>query len=162
MADEIHLIDESGQSHGLTSRDQALFLAQEKEVDLVLINEKANPPIAKLMDYGKFIYNQEKQIAKQKAKTKDIEIKEIRFGMKISDHDLSVKINKAKKFFDLGDKVKVTVQLRGREMMFRDKVNQIIERFKNESGGTYEKPIERLGNRFFAILTKGKNETKNS
>lgn len=146
---------------GLVSRDQALYLAYEKEYDLVLINEKTNPPIAKLMDYGKYIYNQTKQIAKQRAKAKDIEIKEIRLSIKISEHDLDVKINQAKKFLDRGDKVKVTVQLKGREMMFRDKVNPLIEKVKKEIGAVSEKAPERMGSRFFVTLTKAKNESKN-
>lgn len=137
---------------GLVSRDQALYLAYEKGFDLVLINEMANPPIAKLMDYGKYQYMQGKQAAKQKAKAKEIEIKEIRLSIKISEHDLEVKIAQAKRFLDDGDKVKIAVQLKGREMMFANKVSALIERFKNETSGTYEKPIERMGTRFFATI----------
>lgn len=155
------LIDENGQMQGQVSRDQALYLAYEKEYDLVLINEKVNPPIAKLMDYGKFLYSQTKQVAKQRAKAKDSEIKEIRLGIKISEHDLEVKINKAKKFLSSGDKVKVNIQLKGREMMFRDKVQPLIERIKNETGAVFEKTTDKMGNRFFATLKKASNETKN-
>jgi translation initiation factor IF-3 len=156
------LIDEEGQQQGLVSRDQALYLAIEKEFDLVLINERANPPIAKLMDYGKYLYNQGKQVAKQRAKTKDIEIKEIRLSIKISEHDLDVKINQAKRFLDAGDKVKISVQLKGREMMFREKVPKLIDRIKTETNGILEKPIDKMGSRFFAILGRAKNENQNS
>lgn len=113
------------------------------------------------MDYGKYIYSQTKQVAKQRARAKETELKEIRFGMKISEHDLNVKINKAKEFLERGDKVKITVQLRGREMMFRDKVNDIIEKVKAQLNANYEKPVERLGTRFSAILTKGKDGQSN-
>lgn len=146
---------------GLVSRDQALYLAYDKGFDLVLINEKTNPPIAKLMDYGKYLYNQTKQVAKQRARTKDVEIKEIRLGIKISEHDLQVKINQAKRFLADGDKVKITVQLRGREMMFSESVSALIKRIKDESGANFEKDIERMGTRFFATLKKANNEIKN-
>jgi translation initiation factor IF-3 len=160
-AEKMNLIDEQGQMQGLVSRDQALYLAYEKETDLVLINESINPPIAKLMDYGKYIYNQTKQISKQRAKAHDVELKEVRLGIKISEHDLQVKIAQTKKFLEKGDKVKVTVQLKGREMMFRDKVEPLISRFKNEANADYEKSFEKMGNRFFVTLTKAKNESKN-
>lgn len=156
------LINEEGRQQGLASRDQALFLAYEKGFDLVMLNEKSNPPIAKLMDYGKYVYSQEKQISKQKAKVKDVELKEIRMGIKISEHDMNVKINQAKKFLEIGDKVKLTIQLRGREMMFRDKVQPLLNKIISEAGGVLEKPTERLGTRFSVIITKAKNESKNS
>ena len=113
------------------------------------------------MDYGKYIYNQTKQISKQKAKSHGPELKEIRFGIKIDQHDLDFKIRLVKKFLERGDKVKVSVQLRGREMMFQDRVRNLIEKIKNDAGGTFEKPIERLGPRFFATITKAKDEIKN-
>ncbi len=146
---------------GLVSRDQALYLADQKDYDLVLINEKISPPIAKLMDYGKYLYGQEKQVAKQRAKARDVEIKEIRLGIKISEHDLGIKINRAKKFLWQGHKVKISIQLKGREMMFRNKIDPLINRFKEEVGGSFEKPIERMGTRFFTTITRAKNESKN-
>lgn len=160
--DEMLLIDEEGRSQGKVSRDQALYLAFENELDLVLINENAHPPIARLMDYGKYIYTQTKQESKQKAKTHGSELKEVRFGLKIDEHDLDVKINKIKKFFDQGDRVKVCIQLRGREMMFRDRVSALMERVRLATGGTLEKPIDKMGTRFFATLVKSKNEIQNS
>lgn len=142
---------------GEVSYDQARYLAFEKELDLVLINEGNRPPIAKLMDYGKYLYSQEKQISKQKASAHGGELKEVRFGIKIGEHDLQVKIEKIKKFLEHGDKVKITVILRGREMMFRDKVNGLMSKIKNETNATFEKNTEKMGNRFFATLTKGKS-----
>ena len=159
-ADEMLLIDEEGRSQGKVSRDQALYLAFEKELDLVLINENAHPPIARLMDYGKYIYNQTKQESKQKANTHSSELKEVRLGIKIDEHDLNVKINRIKKFFEHGDHVKVSIQLRGREMMFRDRVNALMERVRVAAGANYEKPIDKLGTRFFATLVRSKNENQ--
>lgn len=156
-ADPIMLIDDEGRSEGQVSLDQARLLAYEKTLDLVLINENGNPPVAKLMDYGKYIYNQTKMLNKQKAKSHNSELKEVRFGIKIGDHDLEVKINKIKQFLEKGDKVKITIQLRGREMMFRDRMATLMEKIKTETGGTFDKPIEKMGNRFFATLSKGTN-----
>ena len=167
-ADPVILINEEGISEGEVSLDQALYLASENNLDLVLINEKANPPICKLMDYGKYIYSQTKQISKQKAKSRGPELKEVRFGIKIDQHDLDFKTKQVKKFLERGDKVKVSVQLRGREMMFQDRVRYLIEKIKNDAGGIFEKPassaggpIERLGPRFFATIMKAKDEIKN-
>lgn len=133
---------------------------------MALINERINPPIGKLLDYGKYLYNQEKQLSKQKAKTHAQEIKEIRLGVKISEHDLQVKVNQTKKFFERGDKVKLTVILRGREMAFRFKVPELLERVRKEVNGTFEKQIEKMGNRFSVTMMKNnekeKSEAKNS
>jgi len=138
-----------------------MYLSFEKGLDLILINEKSNPAVCKIMDYGKYQYSQNKQLSKQKAKTHETEIKEVRFSIKIDPHDLEVKINKIKKFLSRGDKVKVSIQLKGREMMFRGKVNDLIEKVRKESNGVLEKPVEKLGSRFFATIAKGQDETKN-
>lgn len=153
-ADQILLIDEEGKPQGVVSRDQALYLAYEKGYDLVLINENQTPPIAKLMDYGKYLYSMQKQLAKQKAHAHNQELKEVRISIKIGIHDLEVKTNQMKKFLERGDKVKVTVQLKGREMMFRNKVPTFLEKIKADTNATLEKPLERLGNRFSVILVK--------
>ncbi|AKM82605.1 MAG: translation initiation factor 3 (bIF-3) [Berkelbacteria bacterium GW2011_GWE1_39_12] len=123
---------------------------------MALINDKVSPPVVKMMDYGKYIYNQTKMQNKQKAKAHGSELKEVRFGIKIDTHDLEVKINKIKQFLDKGDKVKVTIQLRGREMMFRDRMADLMEKIKTETGGVFDKPVEKMGNRFFATMSKGK------
>lgn len=138
----------------MVSRDQALYLAYEKEYDLVLLNDRSDPPLVRFMDYGKFQYMQQKQDSKQKAKSKTSELKEIRMGIKIDQHDLAVKIAKIKKFLEKGDQVKVTVILKGREMMFKDKVEGLIEKIKSESQANLEKSLEKLGNRFSVILRK--------
>lgn len=163
-ADKVLLIDEEGVQQGVVSRDQALYLSFEKGLDLVLLNEKQDPPIARIMDYGKYLYSQQKQTNKQKAKSKNSQLKEVRMGIKIGEHDLNVKVEKIKNFLSDGDKVKVTVQLRGREMMFREKVSGLLEKIRLESNAIFEKPLEALGNRFSVVLAKNKenNEVKNS
>lgn len=152
------LIDDDGKSLGKVSRDQALYLAYDKDCDLVLINPNGNPPVAKLMDYGKYIYNLTKQTAKQKAQSKIGEIKELRFSIKIDNHDLEVKTARIKKFIDRGDKAKVTIILKGREMMFQDRVNELLDKIRVGADASFEKPVERAGNRFSATLVKAKGK----
>lgn len=132
-----------------------------------MINENQNPPIARLMDYGKFLYTQQKQASKQKAQSHGPELKEVRLSVKIDTHDLEVKTNLIKKFIDRGDKVKLSIQLKGREMMFQNKVSGLLERVRADSGANFEKPLDRMGNRFSVILVKAKegkksDEIKNS
>lgn len=113
------------------------------------------------MDYGKYRYAQEKQESKQKSKSKGPEIKEIRLSLKISSHDLDFKTRQAERFLNEGDKVKVTVKLIGREMMYREKAREMIENFRQNTKTEYESPMERLGNQFSAVLVGKKYEAKN-
>lgn len=156
IALEVLLIDEEGKALGKVSRDQALYLAHETGLDLVLLNPNQNPPLARIMDYGKYLYSQQKQESKQKANAHQTELKEVRLGIKIGDHDLEVKVNQMKKFLERGDRVKVSVQLRGREMMFKDRVTEFLEKVRVQAGANFEKPLERLGNRFSVVLIKSK------
>ncbi len=148
------LIDEEGQSQGITSLDQALLLAYEAGLDLVEVNANARPPVAKIMDYGKYRYSQEKQESKQKSKSKGPEMKEVRLSLKISAHDLEFKTRQTQKFLDEGNKVKVAVKLIGREMMFRQKAFEMIEDFRKNTNTEFESPVERLGNQFAAVLIR--------
>ena len=140
---------------GVVSIDQALLLSFEAGLDLVEVNSSANPPVAKIMDYGKYRYSQEKQESRQKSKSKGPELKEVRLSLKISSHDLDFKSRQAQKFLENGDKVKVAVKLIGREMMFRNKAYEMIENFRKTIGVEYESKVERLGDNFSAVLIKG-------
>lgn len=108
------------------------------------------------MDYGKYLYNLQKQIAKQRAHVHEVEIKEVRLGVKIGDHDLQVKENKITKFFNQGDKVKVTIQLRGREMIFQNRVRALMDRIITDTNAIAEGDMGRMGNRFSVVLNKAK------
>lgn len=159
------MIDEQGQSQGVVGIDQARYLAYEADLDLVQVNF-ANPPVVKIMDYGKYRYSQEKQASKQKVKSRGPGLKEIRIGLKIDSHDLFVKIKQAQKFLREGDKVKLSVKLIGREMIFQNRLRDLLENFRQQSGGIFEGPTERMGNRFSAVITqakisKEKDEAKN-
>jgi translation initiation factor IF-3 len=118
---------------GVLSRQEAMNLAAERELDLVEISPNADPPVAKIVDWGKYNYQRTKQLQKQKRGAKNPEMKQMRFGLKISDHDLGVKLRKVTGFLETGHKVKITIFYRGREMAHKDigfkLAERVIERF---------------------------------
>ncbi len=110
-------------------RDYALSIAEQKDLDLVLISPKANPPVAKILDYGKFRYDQQKREKEAKKKQKQTEVKEIRLSTFIEEHDIQVKSNTALKFLKAGDKVKVSLRFRGRERAYEDRGRDVMAKF---------------------------------
>ncbi len=136
----------------MVSNDQAQFLAFDAGVDLVELNPNRTPPIVKIMDYGKYRYAEEKKKRAAKVKTKGPELKEIRLSRKIDEHDLSTKARRAKGWLEDGDKVRVFLQLMGREAMFADQSKQIIDRFLEMAHGLYEQEPKQFGNRIVAII----------
>ena len=104
---KLRLIDEDGSQIGVVSKDEALDKAYDRQLDLVLMSPNAKPPVARIMDYGKFKYDQEKKAKENKKKQKTTQTKETRFSLNIEDHDLATKANQTKKFLNNGDKVKV-------------------------------------------------------
>lgn len=119
-AKQLRVIDESGQQVGVLSKEEALRVASDQSLDLVEISPNANPPVAKIIDWGKYNYQRTKQQQKNRRHTKTLDIKQMRFGLKISDHDLSVKLRKVTKFLDEGHKVKIVIFYRGRELAHKD------------------------------------------
>lgn len=119
-AAELRVIGEDGQQLGVLSRDEALKAAELAGLDLVEISPDAKPPVAKIIDWGKYNYQRTKQLQKSKRNAKSLEVKQIRLGLKISDHDLGVKLKKVIKFLEDGHKVKIAVVYRGRENAHRD------------------------------------------
>lgn len=132
MAREVQLIDESGENHGLISKQEALSRAEEAGLDLVEVGN-SNPPVAKIMDYGKYKYQAQKKASEARKKTKTVEVKEIKLRPNIDDHDYQVKFKAMKRFFDEGDKVKVTLRFRGREMAHQKLGMDLMQRLKGES-----------------------------
>lgn len=114
-AANLRVIDEDGTQLGVITRNEAFQLAQERGLDLVEVSPNADPPVCKIVDWGKYNYQKTKQLAKSRQNAKALEVKQMRFGLKISDHDLGVKLSKVTKFLDAGHKVKLTVFFRGRE-----------------------------------------------
>ncbi|MDR1008200.1 MAG: translation initiation factor IF-3 [Campylobacteraceae bacterium] len=115
-ANEVRCVGDDGTQYGIISRNEALRKADELGLDLVLISPNANPPVCKIMDYGKFKYQQEKKQKEAKKKQKIIEIKEIKLSVKIAQNDISYKIKQAREFIQSGKHVRFRVFLKGREM----------------------------------------------
>jgi len=133
---------------------KALALAQEKSLDLVEINPTNRPPICKIMDYGKYKYDLSKKQKEQKSRQKEIELKEVRLTLKISDHDLSYKAKQAREFFDKGDKVRVSLRLRGRENVFYAQAFQVFDKFSDYAGLEFERYPQKGGNMITATVSK--------
>jgi len=114
-AKELRVINADGKQAGIMGRDEALDLAEENDLDLVLISPNADPPVAKIMDYGKYHYELQKKEKEAKKKQKIIQVKEIRLSTFIEEHDIKVKANNANKFLREGNKVKVSLRFKGRE-----------------------------------------------
>ena len=113
-AANVRVIDEDGSQLGVLTKVEALNLAAERGLDLVEVSPNADPPVCKIVDWGKYNYQKTKQMQKSKQNSKALEVKQMRFGLKISDHDLGVKLKKVNGFLDAGHKVKLTVFFRGR------------------------------------------------
>jgi translation initiation factor IF-3 len=130
---EVHLIDKDGANKGTVLIAEALRLAQEAGLDLVEIAPNAAPPVCKLLDYGKFKYQEQKKAAEARKKQKIVEVKEIKFRPMIDDHDYDVKMRAMQRFFEEGDKVKVTLRFRGREMAHQELGFQLLNRVKDDT-----------------------------
>lgn len=126
---EVQLIDDQGQKVGVMSTKNAISLAYERDLDLVLVAPNAKPPVCKILDYGKFKFEMVKKEKESKKKQKAVELKEIRLSPKIDKHDLEVKAKNANKFIASGDKVKVTLRFRGRELSFVNNGKEILKQF---------------------------------
>ena len=132
-AREVQLIDSEGHNLGVVQILDAQKLAEEAGLDLVEIVPTANPPVCKILDYGKFRYLEQKKQAEARKKQKTIEIKEIKLRPGIDDHDYDVKMKAVRRFFEEGDKVKVTLRFRGREMAHQDLGYKLLARVREET-----------------------------
>ena len=131
---EVRLIDEDGGMVGVVSLRDALTRAEEAGMDLVEISPTARPPVCKILDYGKFKYEAQKKANVARKKQRVIEVKEIKMRPSIDDNDYNIKMKKVRTFIDEGDKVKVTMRFRGREMAHQDIAIGILEKVKGEVG----------------------------
>ena len=126
------MIDADGENVGVVTPAQAMIMAEEAELDLVEISPNANPPVCKIMDFGKFKYEQQKREAEARKKQKIIEIKEVKFRPNTDTHDYDVKMRNVVKFLNNGDKVKVTLRFRGREMAHQNLGRELLERIADD------------------------------
>ena len=132
-AREVRLIDAAGENVGVVPIRQAIMMAEEASLDLVEISPDAKPPVCKILDYGKFKFQEQKKAAEARKKQKVIEIKEIKMRPMIDDHDYDVKMRAIRRFFEEGDKVKITLRFRGREMAHQELGQQLLDRVKKDT-----------------------------
>lgn len=133
-AREVRLIDAEGNQAGIVSRFEALRMAEEAELDLVEISPQASPPVCKIMDFGKFRYQQQKKANEAKKKQKTIEVKEVKFRPGTEEADYQVKMRNVVRFLEEGNKAKITVRFRGREMAHQEIGLQLYDRIEQDLG----------------------------
>ena len=155
---EVRVIDADGSQLGVISTQEAQRIADEKELDLVMISPTAVPPVCRIMDLGKYIYEQSKKDKEAKKKQKVTLLKEIRFGLTIEENDIAIKAKNARKFLLDGDKVKVTVRFKGREAQLGDRGRQILANFaaKLEDVCIIEKPAKHEGRNMTMVISPKK------
>ena len=158
-AKEVQVIDDAGEKRGVMALNDALDLAFDKKLDLVLVAPNAEPPVCKIMNYGKYKFEQAKKEKEAKKKQKTFEVKEIRITPNIEQHDFEFKVKNARKFIEDGNKVKITVRFRGRELnntkMGEEVLNQFIKNLEDIS--VVEKKPKLEGKNMFIILAKKAN-----
>ncbi|MET3682608.1 translation initiation factor IF-3 [Alkalibacillus flavidus] len=148
-AKEVRLIDVNGEQLGVKSRQEALDIAENANLDLVLVAPNAKPPVARIMDYGKYRFEQQKKEKEQRKNQKTVQVKEVRLTPQIEDHDFNTKARNAQKFLKKGDKVKVSVRFRGRAITHKELGQEVLERFAEAC------------NEYSTVETKPKMEGRN-
>ena len=156
---EVRVIGADGEQLGIMSSREALNIAQEADLDLVKIAPAANPPVCKIINYGKYRYEQGRREKEAKKKQKTIEVKEIRLSPNIDTNDLNTKMNHARKFLKNGDKVKVAVRFRGRELAHMSVGKEILDQFaeKLSDVAVIDKPAKVEGRNMVMFLTEKRN-----
>ena len=129
---ELRVVDSDGQQLGVINRLKALENASKRELDLVLVSEKAKPPVCRIMDYGKYKFEQEKKAKEARKKSHQTEVKEVKMRYKIDKHDYDVRIGQAQRFLKAGDKVKCTVIFRGREIQHSNLAETLLRKMAND------------------------------
>jgi len=154
-AREVLVIDADGTQLGVMKTDEALDLAREKKVDLVNVAPSARPPVCRLMDYGKHKYEQSKREREARKRQKTTTVKEIKLRPNIDKHDFEVKVKRGQKFLENGDKVKVTVMFRGREITHPEIAQRLCRKLAEDLAdyGVVEKPAKQEGRNMIMILS---------
>jgi translation initiation factor IF-3 len=129
---KIRVIDTDGSQLGILTPDEALTMAEEKDLDLVLVSETATPPVCRIMDYGKFKFEQEKKAREARKKQHAADVKEVKMRYKIEEHDYNVRVKSAERFLKSGDKVKATITFRGREIQHSDLAEELLNRMAKD------------------------------
>lgn len=153
-AREVRLIDANGDQLGVKSRDEALEIAATRNLDLVLVAPGAKPPVCRIMDYGKYRYEQQKKEKEARKKQRVINVKEVRLSPGIGDHDFNTKLRNARKFIENGDKVKASVRFRGRAITHKELGQEVLNRLAEEVKdiATVESKAKMEGRQMFMML----------
>lgn len=153
-AREVRLIDSNGDQLGVKSRQEALDIAQTRNLDLVMVAPKAKPPVCRIMDYGKYRFEQQKKEKEARKKQKIINVKEVRLSPSIEEHDFNTKLRNARKFLEKGDKVKVSIRFRGRAIMHKELGQKVLERMAEacKDISTVEQKAKMEGRSMFLML----------
>lgn len=157
-AKQVRLIDANNENRGVVSISQALAVAEEEGLDLIEISPQANPPVCKVLDFGKFRYEQQKRKNEAKKNQKVVEIKELKLRPMIEVHDYEVKLKQAKKFLDQGNKVKLTMRFKGRELSANDKGKEVLQRMVEDLGDAckVDSDIKLEGKQMTAVVAPNK------
>ena len=157
-APEVRVIGKDGEQLGTLPTEEAIQVAQKSELDLVEVSPKANPPVCKILDWGQFKYQKEKEVRKQRATSKEVDTKGIRLSPRIGQHDLQVRFDRAVKFLERGDKVKIEIVMRGREKahadVAREVVTNFIEKLREKYDIRIESPISKQGGRLITVIAR--------
>ena len=158
-AREVRLIGEHGEQVGIMSAKEAQMMAREADLDLVMVSPNAKPPVCKIIDYGKYRYELARKEKEAKKKQKIVEVKEIRLSPNIEGNDLNTKMNNARKFLTKGNKVKITLRFRGREMAHISQSKHILDDIAKslEDVATVEKPSKQEGRSISMVLAEKRN-----
>jgi translation initiation factor IF-3 len=161
MAPEVRLSGPENEPLGVVSLMEALRMAGEMDVDLVEIAATANPPVCRLMDYGKFKYQEQKKAAEAKSKQKVIEVKEIKFRPGTDDGDYNIKLRNIRRFLDDGDKCKITLRFRGREITHQEIGMALLQRMRDELGDSIlvEQFPKLEGRQMVMMIAPGRKKT---
>jgi translation initiation factor IF-3 len=155
---KVRVIDPDGEQLGIMSPREAMELAEERDLDLVLLSDKADPPVCRIMDYGKYKFEQEKKAREARKRQHNAEVKEVKMRYKIDDHDYQVRVNHAERFLKAGDKVKATVMFRGREIQHIDLAEKLLRRLAQdlEAVAELQQAPKREGRNMMMLLSPKK------
>lgn len=152
---QVRVIDEAGQHLDVMDTAQAIALARQRGLDLVELNPSANPPVAKITTFGQFKYQKEKEMRKQKAHAKKVEVKGVRLSLRIGEHDLGVRREMAQRFMDEGNRVRVEIILRGRERQHVELARKILQDFVASFNDTrIDQPFQKQGGVLSMVIAK--------
>ncbi|MGX1263475.1 translation initiation factor IF-3 [Rossellomorea marisflavi] len=153
-AREVRLIDQNGEQLGIKTKNEALEIAERVNLDLVLVAPTAKPPVARIMDYGKFKFEQQKKDKEARKNQKIINLKEVRLSPTIDDHDFNTKLRNARKFLEKGDKVKASIRFKGRAITHKEIGQRVLDRFSDECKdvATVESKPKMDGRSMFLVL----------